>query len=48
MEWLQQLEADVREEKISITVGSTAAIRILLDTKVEKVPKGLWCYRLHK
>ena len=34
-------------EKISITVGSTAAIRILLDTKVEKVPKGLWCYRLH-
>ena len=34
-------------KKISITVGSTAAIRILLDTKVEKVPKGLWCYRLH-
>ncbi len=33
-------------KKISITVGSTAAIRILLDTKVEKVPKGLWCYRL--
>ena len=34
-------------KKISITVGSTAAIRILLDTNVDKSSKGLWCYRLH-
>ena len=33
-------------KKIAVTVGSTAAIRILVDSKVEEVPKGLWCYRL--
>ncbi|MBK89703.1 MAG: hypothetical protein CL772_00815 [Chloroflexi bacterium] len=33
-------------KKIAITVGSTGAIRILLDSKVNEVPKGLWCYRL--
>ncbi|MBL06939.1 MAG: hypothetical protein CL773_03660 [Chloroflexi bacterium] len=36
----------IGRKKIAITVGSTAAIRVLLDTKVDKVPKGLWCYRL--
>ena len=33
-------------KKVAITIGSTAAIRILTNSKVEEVPKGLWCYRL--
>tara|TARA_B100001559_G_scaffold51681_1_gene40121 strand:- start:17236 stop:18726 length:1491 start_codon:yes stop_codon:yes gene_type:complete len=36
----------INRKKVAITVGSTAAIRILTDSKVEEVPKGLWCYRL--
>ena len=31
-------------KKVAITIGSTAAIRILTNSKVEEVPKGLWCY----
>lgn len=34
------------KKKVAITVGSTGAIRIFLDSKVDKIPKGLWCYRL--
>ena len=34
-------------KKIAITIGSTAAIRILSDSKVDQIPKGLWCYQLH-
>ena len=34
-------------KKIAITIGSTAAIRILSDSKVDKIPQGLWCYQLH-
>ena len=33
-------------KKVAITVGSTGAIRIFLNSKVGKIPKGLWCYRL--
>jgi len=34
-------------KKIAITIGSTAAIRILSDSKVDQIPQGLWCYQLH-
>ena len=34
-------------KKIAITVGSTSAIRIFSDSKVDEIPKGLWCYKLH-
>ena len=34
-------------KKIAITIGSTAAIRILSDSKVDQIPNGLWCYQLH-
>ena len=36
-----------KRNKIAITIGSTAAIRILSDSKVDKIPQGLWCYQLH-
>lgn len=36
------------KKKVAITVGSTGAIRIFLDSKVDKIPKGLWCYRLQR
>jgi len=34
-------------KKIAITIGSTAAIRIISDSKVDQIPQGLWCYQLH-
>jgi gluconokinase len=36
----------VSSERIALTVGTTTALRAVVETPVESVPEGLWCYRV--
>jgi gluconokinase len=32
--------------KVALTMGTTTAVRVVVDTPIPQVPKGLWCYRV--
>jgi gluconokinase len=34
------------ESRVAITMGSTTAIRAVVDQTIDSVPYGLWCYRV--
>jgi gluconokinase len=34
--------------RVSVTVGTSSAVRAVLDGSVEDVPQGLWCYRVDR
>ena len=34
--------------RIALTVGTTSAVRLLTEQEVERVPDGLWCYRVDR
>jgi gluconokinase len=33
-------------QRVSITVGTSSAIRVVMPGMVERIPSGLWCYRV--
>jgi gluconokinase len=34
--------------RIALTVGTSSALRVVLDQPVDHVPRGLWCYRVDR
>jgi gluconokinase len=36
----------VSPQRVALTVGTTSAMRAVLTGRVEKIPSGLWCYRV--
>jgi gluconokinase len=36
----------VSPDRVALTIGTSAAVRVLLPNTVEQVPWGLWCYRV--
>ena len=32
--------------RVALSMGSTTAIRVLMDESIDRVPDGLWCYRI--
>lgn len=32
--------------RVALSMGTTSAVRLVTDREVERVPKGLWCYRV--
>lgn len=37
-----------KPDRLALTVGTTGAMRVLVDKKVDTVPDGLWLYRLNR
>jgi gluconokinase len=35
-------------ERVAVTMGSTSAVRLITEEDVERVPHGLWCYRVDR
>ncbi len=33
-------------DRVALTMGTSAAVRIMVPNTVERVPRGLWCYRV--
>ena len=38
----------VSPRRIALTMGTTSAMRVVVDGPVERVPPGLWCYRVDR
>jgi len=38
----------INEKKIALTIGSTGAMRVIMDNNPKNLPKGLWSYKLGK
>jgi gluconokinase len=36
----------VSPKRVALTVGTTSAMRAVLTERIEKIPSGLWCYRV--
>lgn len=36
----------VSSRRVALTVGTTSAVRVLLNSPIAQVPAGLWCYRM--
>ena len=36
----------VSPKRVALTVGTTSAMRVVLTSRVESIPPGLWCYRV--
>ena len=36
----------VSQKRVALTVGTTSAMRAVLTDRVERIPSGLWCYRV--
>ena len=36
------------EERVSISLGSTSAVRLVTRSEVPHIPQGLWCYRVDR
>jgi gluconokinase len=35
-------------KRVAVSLGTTSAVRVVLDTPLLQVPKGLWCYRVDR
>jgi gluconokinase len=35
-------------ERVTISLGSTSAVRVVLKNEIEHIPTGLWCYRVDR
>lgn len=38
----------VNNTTVAITIGSTSAVRVIIDRPIKTIPNGLWCYRIDK
>ena len=38
----------VSSSRVALTVGTTSAMRAVVDSSVDHIPSGLWCYRVDK
>ena len=36
----------ISPKRVALTVGTTSALRSVVDYPVERIPEGLWCYRV--
>jgi gluconokinase len=36
----------ISSERVALTVGTTSALRAVVDFPISRIPKGLWCYRV--
>ncbi len=36
----------VSPKRVALTVGTTSAMRVVLTSRVDSIPSGLWCYRV--
>jgi gluconokinase len=38
----------ISPERVALTVGTTSALRAVVDFPISRVPEGLWCYRVDR
>ncbi len=38
----------VTSSRVALTLGTTSAVRSVVERTIEKIPTGLWCYRVDK
>lgn len=38
----------ISSERVALTVGTTSALRAVVDFPIPHIPKGLWCYRVDR
>jgi len=38
----------VSRQRVALTVGTTSAMRVVVETDVPAIPEGLWCYRVDR
>jgi gluconokinase len=38
----------ISPERVALTVGTTSALRAIVDFPISRIPNGLWCYRVDR